>query len=389
MAERNENSEHNSSRTNNNEDDVNHFEYPPNVVRFDPDIGLGNQQSARKRRSSGGHPRREESSISFRHFLQSEAGHSSNTTYPDLYSCSRQEGPLVDGSIVDPESPDLPDFVQDHLALENTYFNDGTNLKSVNVHNLPDFAPCLLRDENSEPHLYQRPDREPQANASSSLPFDLTTPANVLPNACNLRSSANIEPATSGSGRLPDFLSDGHVLAPTDTRHREVRVAASENNIELETTERHNLVSMLRHENERLRDELSVLQSVLTKKDDRIKELEDLVTALEISKLQMSTDAITQTSNEMCASQKASGTELATASSRDVPQRITKQPPNSILAERMQKYTSSSEQLLRELLKLHVQMQQDIIQNDKSGSSAKRNSDDDTDDAACGSTSTV
>lgn len=47
MAERNENSEHNSSRTNNNEDDVNHFEYPPNVVRFDPDIGLGNQQSAR------------------------------------------------------------------------------------------------------------------------------------------------------------------------------------------------------------------------------------------------------------------------------------------------------------------------------------------------------
>lgn len=113
-----------------------------------------------KRRSSGGHPRREESSISFRHFLQSEAGHSSNTTYPDLYSCSRQEGPLVDGSIVDPESPDLPDFVQDHLALENTYFNDGTNLKSVNVHNLPDFAPCLLRDENSEPHLYQRPGNE-------------------------------------------------------------------------------------------------------------------------------------------------------------------------------------------------------------------------------------
>lgn len=74
----------------------------------------------------------------------------------------------------------------------------------------------------------------------------MTTPANVLPNACNPRSSANIEPATSGGGRLPDFLSDGHVLAPTDTRHREVRVAASENNIELEATERHNLVSMVR-----------------------------------------------------------------------------------------------------------------------------------------------
>lgn len=102
-----------------------------------------------KRRSSGGHPRREESSISFRHFLQNEAGHSSNTPYPDLYSCSRQERPLIDGSI-DPESPDLPDFVQDHLAVEHMYFNDGSTVQSVNLQNLPDFASCMLRHENNE-----------------------------------------------------------------------------------------------------------------------------------------------------------------------------------------------------------------------------------------------
>lgn len=108
-----------------------------------------------KSRSSGSHPRREESAISFRHFLQNNAGHS-NTSYPDLYSCSRQERPLIDGSIVDPESPDLPDFVQDHLAVEHMYFNDGTNVQSVNVQNLPDFASCLLRDENNEARLCQR-----------------------------------------------------------------------------------------------------------------------------------------------------------------------------------------------------------------------------------------
>lgn len=45
--------------------------------------------------------------------------------------------------------------------------------------------------------------------------------------------------------------------------------------------------------------------------------------------------------------------------------------------------------LHRELLKLNVQMQQDISQNDISDSSAKRNSDDDPDDAAGGSTSTI
>lgn len=90
-------------------------------------------------------------------------------------------------------------------------------------------------------------DREPPANASSSLPFDLTTPTSVLRNACDARSSADIEPVSSGGGRLPDFLSDSHVLAPNDTRNRDVRVAASENNIELEPhTERPNLISMVR-----------------------------------------------------------------------------------------------------------------------------------------------
>lgn len=87
--------------------------------------------------------------------MRNESGHSSNTSYPDLYSCSRQERPLIDGSIVDPESPDLPDFVQDHLAVEHMYFNDGTNVQSVNVQNLPDFA-CLLRDESNEARHCQR-----------------------------------------------------------------------------------------------------------------------------------------------------------------------------------------------------------------------------------------
>lgn len=90
-------------------------------------------------------------------------------------------------------------------------------------------------------------DREPPANASSSLPFDLTTPTSALRNACDARNSADIEATSSGSGRLPDFLSDSHVLAHNDSRSRDVRATASENNIELEPhTERPNLISAVR-----------------------------------------------------------------------------------------------------------------------------------------------
>ncbi len=150
---------------NNLEEDPNGAQqYLPNVVRLEPDIGLGNRvQEDRKftqllryiaeildtefdcisgpRRNEASQPRREEGSISFRHFLQNNPG-TSNAAYPDLYNCSRQENSHFDGSNLDPDSPDLPDFVQDHLAVEHMYFNDGT---VTGVQNLPDFASCVPR----------------------------------------------------------------------------------------------------------------------------------------------------------------------------------------------------------------------------------------------------
>lgn len=90
-------------------------------------------------------------------------------------------------------------------------------------------------------------DNRPPMNASSSLPFDLTTHASVVSNACDARSSGDIEPVNSGGGRLPDFLSDGHALAPSNTRHRDAREVQSENSVGLEAhTERQNLISMVR-----------------------------------------------------------------------------------------------------------------------------------------------
>lgn len=83
--------------------------------------------------------RREDGPISFRHFLQNDTGSgypTSTTAYPDLYRCSRQERSNPEASVTDPESPVLPDFVQDNLALEHIYFNSDFNSKV-----LPDFTP--------------------------------------------------------------------------------------------------------------------------------------------------------------------------------------------------------------------------------------------------------
>ncbi|XP_065213680.1 uncharacterized protein LOC135840872 [Planococcus citri] len=300
-------------------------EYLPNIVRLEPDIGLGDHSQEGKRRNpDGSQTRREDGPISFRHFLQNDAGAasssaSSSSACPDLYRYSRQERPNPEGSAVDPESPVLPDFVQDNLALEHIYFNSDFNPKV-----LPDFTPYeSYNPESGEPSraassshrfhedLAQASNRsnrnripldlpvpnflsdEPHPAQASSLPFDLTTQTGNASACGDVRSP--IELAASG-GRLPDFLSDGHILGHGASRHRDPRIITNDNGSSVDSNlERRNLIATLREEIHRLRDEVSVLQSVLMKKDDRIKELEDLVMALEISKLQMSSDANTQT----------------------------------------------------------------------------------------------
>lgn len=97
--------------------------------------------TGKRRNQETSQPRREDGPISFRHFLQNDAGASSSSAsssaaYPDLYRCARQERPTPDAPAMDPENPVLPDFVQDNLALEHIYFNSDYNSKI-----LPDFAP--------------------------------------------------------------------------------------------------------------------------------------------------------------------------------------------------------------------------------------------------------
>lgn len=56
---------------------------------------------------------------------------------------------------MDPDSPDLPDFVQDHLAVEHIYFNNDSH-SITNAQNLPDFASCVPRNPSNEIQIQQQ-----------------------------------------------------------------------------------------------------------------------------------------------------------------------------------------------------------------------------------------
>jgi hypothetical protein len=256
----------------------------PDMFILEPDIGLGDHVKANRKlvplsqdvrnidiqyralnysnvsagiNRSNENARREESSISFRRFLQND-GHSGRPAHPDLYTCARQDR-SHEGASVDPESPDLPDFVQDHLAVEQMYFNDGASLPSGN---LPDFASFMSRNEGDCKHLAvvfksknsltvyvclsffaadnhvadvdrRGRNRVPldlpvpvfaacnnssndRSRTGSRLPFDLTTDS----------SENNI--ASNGS-RLPDFLSDGHIFGPDSSQNMPNRPTSSHN----------------------------------------------------------------------------------------------------------------------------------------------------------------
>lgn len=96
--------------------------------------------------------RREENPFSFKHFLRSDSSNSyqSKGARPKVYPENRSQSIDYSGYISEskqskpvPEfSSALPDFVQDHLVMEQCYLgNNSANNYDLAVGNLPDFAP--------------------------------------------------------------------------------------------------------------------------------------------------------------------------------------------------------------------------------------------------------
>lgn len=136
--------------------------------------------------------RREENSFSFKHFLKNglQTNYYNAGARPKVYSPSiTSPNNLEKDSTVYSRNPtELPDFVQDHLVIEQCYLNHEPKQQALpDADNLPDFA---LSIEQRQPQL--RNESKKNESLLCDLPFDLTGSLDKnlahrnqsIPNAC-------------------------------------------------------------------------------------------------------------------------------------------------------------------------------------------------------------
>ncbi|XP_072397159.1 uncharacterized protein [Diabrotica undecimpunctata] len=159
--------------------------------------------------------RREDNPFSFKHFLRSDSTNSyqSKGARPKVYenrSASTDFGNHLQPRLI-PEYPAaLPDFVQDHLVVEQCYLGNTLSENfNVDIDNLPDFTPARQSRNNAlNPEVTNSNRPVPldlPMRTQESFPLDLPV---VNTHSNNIRiESSNSEVGSSKS--LPDFLADG------------------------------------------------------------------------------------------------------------------------------------------------------------------------------------
>ncbi|CAD6202042.1 GSCOCG00002915001-RA-CDS [Cotesia congregata] len=132
-------------------------------------------------------PKKEENPFSFKHFLKKDSNYSHAGARPKVYSSrvnSLATNPVTADSVVTETDgiyarnpTELPDFVQDHLVIEQCYLNhqdaaSGTQM-IADIDNLPDFA---LNSVESRPLRHRNEQHSVKKHDTvGDLPFDLTT----------------------------------------------------------------------------------------------------------------------------------------------------------------------------------------------------------------------
>ncbi|XP_022904091.2 endosome-associated-trafficking regulator 1 [Onthophagus taurus] len=171
-------------------------------------------------------PKKEDNPFSFKHFLRSgNSAYHNQGARPKVYCDGRPVTSMPDLEIhnspvdnnktrVPPEfSSALPDFVQDHLVVEQCYLNKNGPTRSYTDMGLPDFAPSRplnldssRKERRNHPVPLDLPVRPP-----TEFPLDL--PVND-----NQNQSRSCAPAgeVAVSKSLPDFLADGAVRTQND-----------------------------------------------------------------------------------------------------------------------------------------------------------------------------
>lgn len=264
--------------------------------------------------------RREENPFSFKHFLRNE----SQTNYyktgarPKIYSSSATSPNNLekDTGVYSRNPTELPDFVQDHLIVEQCYLNYVPEQQSIpDVDNLPDFALNSIKRRQSQ---RRNDSQKNQSQLLADIPFNFTglwdndipqnnhaTPNEACSNNLNLpifdtvdnsvdskkrsdsvgfpfdlplplaelESSNNVvtrdcTPTTDSNvpKSLPDFLNDGPIHNRNNLSND---VGPNSQSDMAESAERRLLL-----ENDRLRQELDIARRQINEKSIRIQLLE-------------------------------------------------------------------------------------------------------------------
>ncbi|CAH1155630.1 unnamed protein product [Phaedon cochleariae] len=179
--------------------------------------------------------KREDNPFSFKHFLRSDSSGSNNyqskgarpkvyqesrTSSTDFGSHSPENKPP---SRIAPElSAGLPDFVQDHLVIEQCYLgNPSNNNYKLEINNLPDFTPTRGK-RNSYSDTRNSKDRDTEDVEIRTVPLDLPIRSQgAFPLDLPVNSSAGSSGPRNGltvsevgnSKSLPDFLTDSAVCS--------------------------------------------------------------------------------------------------------------------------------------------------------------------------------
>lgn len=179
--------------------------------------------------------KREDNPFSFKHFLRDSSSSTTHRNYQSLGARPKVYG-RDDRSrhTTPPASPQrqtsrnlgefssaLPDFVQDHLVIEQSFLANKFKPSTSDVNlGLPDFTqdsrdnlhnPNVSRSNSIEDPLLERiPLDLPGLSSANAFPLDLPLPSKLLPHS----DAPTTEVGNSKS--LPDFLTDGPVRNTTD-----------------------------------------------------------------------------------------------------------------------------------------------------------------------------
>lgn len=162
----------------------------------------------------------EENPFSFKHFLKngSQTNYQNAGARPKVYTSATPYN-LEKGSAVYPRNrTELPDFVQDHLVIEQYYLNHEPKQQTISdVDNLPDFT--LNSIEQWQTRL-RNESKKSESSASCDLSFDLTE---SLDKTINQRNQSVPSKNAFANLNLPycvttsNLLLDSTVFEPTES----------------------------------------------------------------------------------------------------------------------------------------------------------------------------